>query len=321
VTVTVAIPVLNGGELLRRTLEAVRAQRLDGEVELLVCDSGSSDGSVAVARGYAAHVIQIPPQEFTHGGTRNLLMETAHGEHVAFLSQDSEPADEWWLARMVEGFGLAANVGLAFGPYLPRPSASPMVARELTEWFRSLSPTGEARLDWLSPEEREPSPRALLGARGFFTDANGCISKSAWESVPFRAVAYAEDHLLAHDMLRAGYPKVYLPDAAVIHSHDYSSWDWLRRSFDEARAMRELYDFSEPGDLRHAAATTWGQVGADWRWLKRNCRSGERRELVTLLLHSAGHRLLRGVGAMLGARADQLPEAAVKRLSLEGRGR
>ena len=54
--------------------------------------------------------------------------------------------------------------------------------------------------------------RALLGRRGFFTDANGCVAKAAWESVPFRPIGYAEDHMLAHDMLRA--------DDAVLHRQE-----------------------------------------------------------------------------------------------------
>ena len=41
-------------------------------------------------------------------------------------------------------------------------------------------------------------------------------------------------------MLAAGYAKVYRPDAAVIHSHDYSPLDQLRRSFDEWRGLREV---------------------------------------------------------------------------------
>ena len=85
--------------------------------------------------------------------------------------------------------------------------------------------------------------------------------------VPFRRVAYAEDHLLAQDMLRAGYAKVYVPDAAVVHSHEYSTWQWLRRSFDEARAMREVYGWA-PGRTRRARNLR-GNVTGDWRWARR----------------------------------------------------
>ena len=43
-TVTVAIPVRNGGRYLAEVLEAVKSQDVDREVELLVVDSGSTDG-------------------------------------------------------------------------------------------------------------------------------------------------------------------------------------------------------------------------------------------------------------------------------------
>ena len=48
VDVTVAIPVRDGGELLAGTLRALSRQTVAHE--LLVCDSGSRDGSVALAR-------------------------------------------------------------------------------------------------------------------------------------------------------------------------------------------------------------------------------------------------------------------------------
>ena len=46
-SVTVAIPVRNGGGLLDEVLESLRAQRLDRPMEVLVADSGSTDGSAS----------------------------------------------------------------------------------------------------------------------------------------------------------------------------------------------------------------------------------------------------------------------------------
>ena len=316
-TVSVAIPTLNGAGVLEQTLAAVRAQRLDppASIELVVCDSGSSDASVSIGRSHHAEVIQIEPGRFSHGGTRNLLMERAHGDYVAFLTQDAVPADQRWLARLLDGFTLADDVGLVFGPYLPRPDASVMVARELTEWFQRLSPDGLPSVERLAPDERRTEARQLLGPRAFFTDANGCVAREAWRSVPFRPVAYAEDHMLALDMLRAGHAKVFLPSAAVIHSHEYSPLDWLRRAFDESRSLHDVYGFTEPLDPRVAALKIWGSVGADWRWAGRH----DDRRSPLLLARSTTHHLLRVTGAVLGGRAERLPRGVVGRLSLEGR--
>jgi glycosyltransferase involved in cell wall biosynthesis len=317
--ISVVIPVRDGALVLESTLAAVRAQELTptASVELLVCDSGSRDDTIAVARSYGAEVIEIAPASFSHGLTRNLLMQRSAGEHVAFLTQDSEPADARWLARLLEGFSLGEDVALTYGPYRARPHASQMVARELSEWFGSFSPDGRPRVDRLSPAERTVPARALLGPRGFYTDANGCVARAAWDEVPFRDVPYAEDHVLAIDMMRAGFAKVFLPEAAVIHSHDYSTWQWLKRSFDEGRGLHQVYGFVEPRDPRRATLKIWGLAGADWRWCRKHARGSARPRGVTrsVAVHTA-----RTLGSILGGRAEQLPDAVVRRLSLERRG-
>lgn len=320
--VTVAIPALNAGPEFERTLAAVNEQRVDGDIELLVCDSGSTDRTLELSRRHGASVLEIRPRDFGHGRSRNLLMECSHGSHVAFLTQDAVPADEDWLSRLLGGFQLAPDVALSFGPYRPRADASPMLSRELSDWFGGLSVAGQQRLDRLAPAERSLSPRALLGPRGFFTDANGCVARDAWEQVPFRDVSYAEDQRLAADMLRAGFAKVFVPDAAVVHSHDYSALGWLRRSFDEARGLREVYGWAEPVRPRTLTLNLWGRVGADLRWV----RSGRpealsRREMISLLTRSTVHHAARATGTVLGGRAERLSPRLAERLSLEGRRR
>lgn len=315
--VTVAIPTLDAGPSFTRTLEAIRGQRLapPDELELLVCDSGSVDETVAVARNHGARVIEITRAEFSHGGTRNLLMAESRGSHVAFLTQDAVPDGERWLAAMLDAFSLGDDVALAFGPYRPRPDASPIVARELHDWFERLSPSGEPRVDRLTAAETALPPRELFGPRSYFTDANGCVARAAWERVPFREIAYAEDHALAIDMLRAGYAKAYMPRAAVIHSHEYSLAGWLRRSFDEARAIDEVYGYRAPADPATMLRNLRGNVGADWR----AARSRGVRSQVGALAGSTLHHGARIAGGALGARADRLPDGLTSRLSLERR--
>jgi GT2 family glycosyltransferase len=311
--VTVAIPTLNGGAELHRTLQALATQTT--EHELLICDSGSSDPTVAVARSHGARVIEIEPAAFSHGATRNLLMTEAQGAHVAFLTQDAIPADDGWLGTLLAAFELEPEVALAFGPYRPSPAASAVVARELRTWFTGLSPSGTPRLDRLGAGETALPARELFGPRSYFTDANGCVSRSAWERVPFRRIAYAEDHALAIDMLRAGYAKAYMPEAAVIHSHEYSLAGWLRRSFDEARAIDEVYGYRAAAD----PATMWrnlrGNVGADWRRARGEGVTAQ----VAALTGSTLHHSARIAGGVLGARAERLPGGVSRRLSLERR--
>jgi rhamnosyltransferase len=312
-SVTVAIPTLNAGAGFERTLDALAAQRV--EHELLVCDSGSSDGTVELARSRGARVIGIERAAFSHGATRNLLMSEAQGTHVAFLTQDAVPADGGWLQALTAAFALDAEMALAFGPYRPRPDASPIVARELRDWFASLSPSGTPRVDRLQPSEIALPARALFGARSYFTDANGCVARAAWERVPFRRIAYAEDHALAVDMLRAGYAKAYMPEAVVVHSHEYSLAGWWRRSFDEARAIQEVYGYRAPADPATIVRNLRGNVGADWR----ASRVPGIRGRLGVLVRSTLHHSARIAGGALGARSGLLPSTFSGHMSLERR--
>ena len=70
--ISVLIPVKDGGADLIRCLQAIAAQKLDDQVEVVVVDSGSSDGSAKRARELGAAVHEIPASEFVHGATRNL---------------------------------------------------------------------------------------------------------------------------------------------------------------------------------------------------------------------------------------------------------
>jgi rhamnosyltransferase len=314
--ITVAIPTLDAGEEFVGTLEAVARQQVAAEIELLVCDSGSSDSTVAHARAHGARVIEIPKSSFSHGGTRNLLMSRARGGHVACLTPDAVPAGPGWLAALLDGFSATTEVGLVFGPYVPRPDASLSVRRELETWFHSLSPDGSPRIDRLGADQRDMPARGFWGPLGYFTDANGCVSRAAWERAPFRTVPYAEDHLLAQDMLRAGFAKVYVPAAGVVHSHEYSASQWLRRSFDETRAIAEVYGEAPASGWRDAVRNLRGNVGADVRLGR---AEGGSRGAAMALRDAFVHHGARTAGAMLGARAQALPQVLAGRVSLERR--
>ena len=140
---------------------------------------------------------------------------------------------------------------------------------------------------------------------------------SVWEQVPFRDVAYAEDHLLAQDMLRAGFAKVYMPDAAVVHSHEYSAWQWLRRSFDESRAIAEClrrgHRWTRRGRGAQPARQRDGRLalGAAQTVVRpaSDSRCWRRRSSTTVL----------AAGRCLGAHAGPAPWCPAPDLSLEGR--
>jgi glycosyltransferase involved in cell wall biosynthesis len=314
--VTVALPVRNGGALLARTLAALAQQTVAHE--LLVCDSGSQDSSLQLVASYGARVLEIDPVSFTHGGVRNLLMHEAQGAHVALLSQDAEPVEECWLERLLGGFALAEDIGIVYGPYRPRPDVSLAVRLELERWFASLSPDGGPTVERLGEHERSLPVVQLVGRRGFFTDANACIARAAWEQAPFRDVRYAEDRLLALDMLRAGYAKAFVPAAAVWHSHSYTTLEHLRRCFDEWRGLREVYGWHESAQPMRLLAQLRGELAYARRELGQSQPSRSRR--LAGLIDVGWHHAVRLLGATLGSHADTVPNWVRASLSLERHG-
>lgn len=290
--VSVAIPTLNGAAELQRTLAAVRRQTV--EAELVVLDSCSTDATREVAAGFGAAVHQ--ERDFGHGRSRNRLMELTGGDRVAFLTQDAEPADARWLERL-----LAADVALSYGPYRGRPEDPAPLRREYAEFFGSMPRVWRAA-------DLGDGPGWGPGEATFVSSANLCLSRRAWRTVPFRDVPYAEDQRLGLDLLRAGFAKAYVPDAAVLHAHRYGPVERLRRWFDEFRALHEVYGFDAPASPRVLVGTVWAEVRKD-RAFEPGCSVG-----MSVAWHAG-----RVTGAALGTRAERLPGVLRGWLSLEGR--
>jgi glycosyltransferase involved in cell wall biosynthesis len=92
---TVVIPTLNRRELLEETLSALLRQ-VTPEVEVIVVDDGSSDGTIEMLNHRFGEQVQVLVQ--THGGVcraRNLGVKHAKGAYLAFLDSDDLPMDQW----------------------------------------------------------------------------------------------------------------------------------------------------------------------------------------------------------------------------------
>ena len=149
---TVAILTYNGEQYLREVLDAVTGQEADFEYEVLVIDSGSTDGTLDLVRSYrSVRLHEIPNGEFGHGRTRNLAVSLAKGDFVAFLTQDAVPADPGWLSEMLRPFEISPDVAGVFGRQVPRPDCCPTVKRDVTKVFAGLGPDTAVLLQRRTP--------------------------------------------------------------------------------------------------------------------------------------------------------------------------
>ena len=97
VSVSVIVPTWNGGKRFRACLAGIAAQEGVGPRELIVLDSGSTDGTVEAAREAGARIMAVDRVSFDHGAVRHRGAEEAEGEVLVFTVQDARPADTRWL--------------------------------------------------------------------------------------------------------------------------------------------------------------------------------------------------------------------------------
>ena len=96
--VSVVLPVYNRAQFLRRAIQSVRAQTFR-DLELVVVDDGSTDGSAAAvppSEDSRIRVIRLPRNRGV-SRARNIGIEEARGTLVAFLDSDDE-----WLPEKLE---------------------------------------------------------------------------------------------------------------------------------------------------------------------------------------------------------------------------
>jgi GT2 family glycosyltransferase len=89
--VSAIIPTLDSGAHLARCLASLEAQR-DVDVEVIVVDQGSRDGTRDIARAYGARVLSLPRPDFYRPPTRsrNDGARAATGRFLAHLDADME---------------------------------------------------------------------------------------------------------------------------------------------------------------------------------------------------------------------------------------
>ncbi len=114
--VSVVVCSYNGSATIRDTLEELA--RLDyPDFETIVVDDGSTDATAEIARGYDVTLISTPNQGLA--AARNVGLEAATGEIVAYLDDDAYP-DRHWLAYLAVALRSSDCCG-AGGPNLLPP--------------------------------------------------------------------------------------------------------------------------------------------------------------------------------------------------------
>jgi O-antigen biosynthesis protein len=120
--VSLLMPNRNNAEVLEHVLERLEANTTYGDVELVVVDDDSSDGSREILRRWRKsrrfRNFTLIERQHTDGGVIDALNEglaAAGGELIVQLDADASIESQGWIERMVDFFSYDARVGVVTG--------------------------------------------------------------------------------------------------------------------------------------------------------------------------------------------------------------
>ncbi len=219
--VSIVMRSYNEGWALKGTLAALRRQTFR-DWELIVIDSGSTDGSADLIRAAAPrHFVQIQPHEYHPPRVMNLGMSLARAQSVVFLNADATPVDAHWLAPLVQVLG-ESDVAAVFGRQVPRPDCQAVFAADYENCFGA--------------------DRASARWDHFFSMVSSGLRKEVWARRGFNeAMQYSEDEEYTRWARAQGYRILYVPESVAMHSHNYTPDQAARRSYGEGRAHAAMW--------------------------------------------------------------------------------
>jgi rhamnosyltransferase len=273
--VSIIMRSFNEGWALRETLPALASQRFTNW-ELIVIDSGSTDGSVELIRAAKpTHLIQIKSHEYNPSRVMNLGMNLSRADFGIFLNADATPANPDWLAPLATALQ-DKNTAAVFGRQVPRPDCRAVFAHDYERCFGA----NRESVHW----------------ENFFSMVSSGLRKDVWARRGFlEKMQYSEDDEYTRWCRAQGYRVVYCPESVVTHSHNYTPQQAYKRSFGEARALAAVWRGS-PAEINWPRTCLVGWLSD----IRRDFLFCLRQRRLREFPHAAGIRLQQRRARVLG---------------------
>jgi len=231
--ISIIIPAKNEALNIGRCLTAIFRQETRFTFEVILIDSGSTDGTAEIAARWPVKIIEIPAVDFDHGRTRNMGFEAAGGKYLVALVADAVPSDKRWLEELIAPLEADPTIAGAYSRQIPPPDNHPLASAR----FAGLDPSrliaevhrwpGDERWENLGPMEKLKLVE--------FDDVSSVRRRSVWEQIPVAENYWAEDVDWSLKALRAGHKIAYAPSSVVLHAHRPSIFHDFKRAFVDQR--------------------------------------------------------------------------------------
>lgn len=190
-------------------------------IEIIIVDSGSNDGTVEICKRFDSKIISILPEDFSFGYALNKGCEVANGDILLFASAHVYPVYTNWVSLMLEPFK-NDRVALTYGGQIGNEFTKFSEHMIFKKWFPDKS------------VKRQNHP--------FCNNANCAVRKDLWVSQNYdEHLTGLEDLDWAHKILEKGYHITYQADAKIVHVHEETPKRVFNRYKREAIAIKNIF--------------------------------------------------------------------------------
>ena len=286
--IDVIIPTYKPGKEVEKLIGRLQKQEYPIHKIIIINTSTDIFPDELDRSNYEIEITHIEPDQFDHGGTRNMGAGMSDADIVVYMTQDAIPVDEKLIGTFAKIFEENPDIGIAYGRQLPREECN--IIERYTRRFnypeKSLIKT------------KEDLPK--LGIKTFFCSdvcaayrRNYLLSAGGFEN----PTIFNEDMIFAGKRIYAGDKVAYVAEAKVIHSHNYTGRQQFHRNFDLAVSQAqhpEVFEGvpSEGEGIRMVKATAKYLVRNGYPWK------------VFMLVYQSGCKY---IGYFLGKRYEKLP--------------
>lgn len=166
-------------------------------------------------------VHHLSKEEFDHGGTRHAGVQFSQSDIFVCMTQDAKPMDCCLIEKLTQN--LQGTIAVAYGRQMPGANSSEV--EKASRYFNY-------------PEEslvKSKKDLPSLGIKTYFC-SNVCAAyrRDVYDELGgfIPHTIFNEDMIYAAGAIQTGYGISYEAEAKVVHSHNYSSFQQLRRNFD-----------------------------------------------------------------------------------------
>lgn len=296
-TVDVIIPAYRPGKEFEKLLDSLSTQNYPVE-KILVMNTEEKFWNTAWEKKFPkVNVVHLKKADFDHGGTRCRGARLSDSDIMVFMTQDAVPADRNLIGNLIRPLQENSKVGAAYARQLAREDCA-----YLEKYTRRFNYPETSSIKW----EKDTG---IYGIKTYFC-SNVCAAYRRGVYLELggfpHPVIFNEDLVFAAGAIQNGWKIIYKADARVIHSHEYTYRELIRRNFDQGVSQAchpEIFEKvkSEKEGI-HLICTLVKKLLKERKYL----------QIIQLFVESGCKYL----GYQMGKHYRQLPESFIMKLTM-----